>query len=54
VANYLGNYASTANYGMNDAVSYAGSTYISLQVGNRGNAPDQSPGQWAVLAAKIE
>jgi hypothetical protein len=33
-------------------VSYGGSTYVSLTDGNHGNTPDQSPAQWAVLAAQ--
>jgi Collagen triple helix repeat (20 copies) len=52
VANYTGNYSSTTNYALNDAVSFGGSTYISLVGGNHGNAPNVSPGQWAVLAAQ--
>ena len=52
VANYTGNYSASANYGLNDAVSYGGSTFVSVIGGNRGNTPDQSPGQWTVLAAK--
>ncbi len=52
VANYVGNYVSTTNYGLHDAVSFGGSTYVSLIAGNVGNTPDQSPAQWAVLAAQ--
>ena len=52
VANYTGNYASTTNYGLHDAVSYMGSTYISMVAGNQGHTPDQSPTQWALLAAQ--
>ncbi len=52
VANYRGNYASGTNYAFSDAVSYLGSTYISLTSFNVGNAPDQSPVNWAVLAAQ--
>ena len=52
VANYTGNYVSGTNYGLNDAVSYGGSTYISLVAGNHGNAPDLSPAFWAVLVAQ--
>ena len=52
VANYLGNYQSSANYGIHDAVSWQGSTYVSLTSGNYGNTPDQSPSYWAVLAAR--
>ena len=52
VANYLGNYQSSMNYARNDAVSWQGSTYISLIASNHGNTPDLSPAQWAVLAAQ--
>ena len=52
VANYTGNYASTTNYALHDAVSYQGSTYISLVAGNVGNTPGLSPVQWALLAAQ--
>jgi hypothetical protein len=52
VANYTGNYASATNYALHDAVSFNGSTYVSLIAGNVGNTPDQSPAQWAVLAAQ--
>jgi len=52
VANYTGNYDSTTNYGLHDAVSFGGSTYVSLIAGNVGNTPSLSPVQWAVLAAQ--
>jgi hypothetical protein len=52
VANYLGNYQSSVNYALNDAVSWQGSTYISLVAGNNGNTPSSSPVDWAVLAAQ--
>jgi hypothetical protein len=52
VANYTGNYSSTTNYGLHDAASFNGSTYISLIAGNVGNTPDVSPVQWALLAAQ--
>ena len=52
VANYTGNYVSTTNYGLHDAVSFGGSTYVSLVAGNVGNTPSLSPAQWAVLAAQ--
>jgi Collagen triple helix repeat (20 copies) len=52
VANYTGNYVATTNYGLHDAVSFEGSTYISLVAGNVGNTPSLSPTQWAVLAAQ--
>ena len=47
---YQGTYASTANYGLNDIVSYQGSSYISLIAGNHGNTPSSSVGQWGVMA----
>ena len=52
VATYTGNYVATTNYLLNDAVSYGGSTYISLAKGNVGNTPSLSLTQWAVLAAQ--
>ncbi len=52
VANYTGNYVSATNYALHDAVSYGGSTYVSLIAGNVGNTPDQNPAQWSVLAAQ--
>ncbi len=52
VANYTGNYSSATNYGFHDAVSYGGSTYVSLVTGNVGNTPDVSGAEWAVLAAQ--
>jgi hypothetical protein len=51
VANYTGAYVSTTNYGLHDAVSFGGSTYVSLVAGNVGNTPSLTPVQWAVLAA---
>ena len=52
VANYTGNYSSGRNYGLHDAVSYGGSTYISLVAGNLGQTPDVSTAYWALLAAQ--
>ena len=52
VANYLGNYQSSQNYAIHDAVSWQGSTYVSLVAGNSGNTPSLSPAYWAVLAAQ--
>jgi hypothetical protein len=52
VANYTGNYVSTTNYALHDAVSFGGSMYVSLIAGNVGNTPSSSPAQWAVLAAQ--
>lgn len=47
---YQGTYASTANYGLNDIVSFQGSSYISLVAGNSGNTPSPSVAQWGVMA----
>ena len=52
MATYTGNYNSTTNYALHDAVSYNGSTYISLVASNAGNTPSLSSAQWAVLAAQ--
>lgn len=52
VVNYTGNYASPTNYGVADAVSFGGSTYVSLVAANHGNTPGLSPTYWAVLAAQ--
>lgn len=38
------------SYAANDAVSYAGTSYLSLTAGNLGLRPDVSPTSWAVLA----
>ena len=52
VVNYTGNYASSTNYAVADAVSFGGSTYVSLLTPNYGNSPGLSPTYWAVLAAQ--
>ena len=52
VANFTGSYSSQTSYALNDAVSYTGSTYISLTAGNHGNPPDSSASAWAVLVAR--
>jgi Collagen triple helix repeat (20 copies) len=52
VANFTGNYSSTTNYALHDAVSFGGSTYVSLVAGNVGNTPSSSPAQWALLVAQ--
>jgi hypothetical protein len=48
---WQGTYASTANYALNDAVTYNGSSYISLIASNHGNTPTSSPTAWSLLAA---
>jgi hypothetical protein len=52
VANFTGSYAATTNYALHDAVSFGGSTYVSLVGTNVGNTPSSSPGQWALLVAQ--
>ena len=52
VANYTGNYNPQTSYALNDAVSYGGSTYISLAAANHGNPPDTSSSWWGVLASR--
>jgi hypothetical protein len=47
---YQGTYSSTANYGLNDLVTFQGSSYISLIAGNHGNTPNATPGAWGVMA----
>jgi hypothetical protein len=49
---YRGAYSAVTNYALNDAVSYGGSSYISVVAGNRGSAPSPGSGQWTVLAAQ--
>ena len=51
-ASFQGPYNPQNSYLLSDVVTYAGSSWISLLSSNHGNTPDQSPGQWAVLAAK--
>jgi hypothetical protein len=49
---FRGNYSSTLNYAVNDAVTYQGSSYISVAAGNHGNTPGTNPAYWSVLAAE--
>jgi collagen type VII alpha len=48
---FQGTYSAATNYSLNDAVSYQGSSWISLEAGNHGNAPNVSPSAWATLAS---
>lgn len=48
---YQGSYLATKSYGLNDAVSYQGSTYLSTVANHVGNSPDGSPAFWSVFAA---
>jgi collagen type VII alpha len=45
-----GAWSSTVNYAIDDAVSFAGTSYLSLTAGNVGQRPDLFPASWAVLA----
>lgn len=47
---FQGTYSSGTNYGLGSAVSYNGSSYISVTVNNFGHVPDASPANWQVLA----
>ena len=47
--NFRGGWASPTNYAVNDAVTFAGSTYLAVSA-NRNLEPDLYPGAWAVLA----
>jgi hypothetical protein len=49
---FRGDYSPNVTYGLNDAVSDQGSSYISLVAENLGNAPDLSATFWHVLAAQ--
>ncbi len=49
---YRGLYASNVNYGLNDAVTYMGSSYISVAASNAGHTPPASPEFWSLLAAQ--
>lgn len=47
--NFRGVWSAAAEYAANDAVTFAGSTYLALAAGNNAE-PDLFPGSWAVLA----
>ena len=47
---FQGAWSNSATYAQNAAVSYNGSSYISLIASNTGNEPDTSTSQWSVLA----
>lgn len=49
---FRGSYSSVVNYGLNDVVSYQGSSYISMAASNDGNTPALSSAYWSVLAAQ--
>src|ERR1019366_4398240 len=43
-------WSATTAYNLNDAVDYSGASYISLVVNNKGNAPNNFPADWSLLA----
>jgi hypothetical protein len=47
---WLGPWSSATSYAVNDAVSYAGASYLSVTAANVGQRPDLYPAAWAVLA----
>jgi hypothetical protein len=47
--NFRGVWSAATEYAVNDAVTFAGSTYLALTAGNNAE-PDLNPGSWAVLA----
>jgi hypothetical protein len=47
--NFRGNWSAAAEYAVNDAVTFAGSTYLA-QVAGSNAEPDLYPSNWAVLA----
>jgi hypothetical protein len=49
---FRGAYLPVTNYDQGDAVSYQGSSYISIANGNQGNTPGSSPSAWSLLAAE--
>jgi len=47
---YVGAYAPGTSYGVGSAVTYLGSSYVSLVANNLGQTPGLSPASWALLA----
>jgi hypothetical protein len=47
---FLGAWSAATTYATGDAVSFNGSSYISLTNGNINNQPDSSPANWSLLA----
>ena len=45
-----GTWSIETTYNLNDAVSYNGSSYISLQPGNVSQPPDTAPTFWSLVA----
>ena len=46
---YMGAYSSGTTYHVNDMVTSAGSTYVSLIANNTGNTPASNPSDWAAI-----
>jgi hypothetical protein len=49
---WMGPYSPSADYKQGDAVSFDGSSWISLQDANSGNQPDTSPAFWDIVALR--
>jgi hypothetical protein len=47
---FLGDWSDATNYNATDAISFLGSSYISLQDNNTNQTPDVSPAFWGILA----
>src|ERR1019366_825476 len=47
---WQGVWNNSATYALNDAVSFNGSTYISLVANNTANEPDNAPAAWSLVA----
>ena len=45
---YIGDWSNATNYNATDAISFLGSSYISLQDNNTNQSPDTSPQFWAL------
>src|SRR5207245_6946362 len=49
-ATFKGVWDNATTYSTGDAVSFNGSSYVSLVNSNAGNQPDTNPSQWTLLA----
>ena len=49
---FLGAYSPSTGYAVGNAVSFGGSSYLSLVSNNHGQEPDVSPAYWGLLAAQ--
>jgi hypothetical protein len=48
---WSGAWNNSTSYALNDAVSYEGSTYISVVANNAGNTPGSAPADWSLVAS---